>query len=241
MYQILIVEDERDAADRLRAAIERYGDEHAESFCVTWIMPRRSRFAARAAIACALVLTGWAAAVLSHYAPLPGGAPSDDGTFSFLSSLALLVTAIAVVTALFEAPVWTALFCATAGYTIQNIASGSSELVTMLLDRVAGVSLSVSVETVLPISDPAIGRLLVSLSVRRAGALVTIHVENYFVGERRFSPDGLPETTQCPEEGHGYGTRSMRQIVERRGGALALGTRGDVFTLDAVVPRPRRT
>lgn len=102
-----------------------------------------------------------------------------------------------------------------------------------------GNALDNALQATRAVDDP--DRRSVSLSVRRAGDLVTIRVENYFVGERRFSPDGLPETTQCPEEGHGYGTRSMRQIVERRGGALALGTRGDVFTLDAVVPRPRRT
>ena len=77
----------------------------------------------------------------------------------------------------------------------------------------------------------------ISVVVRRVGALVTIHVENYFTGERRFSADGLPASTQAGA-GHGYGTRSMRQLVERHGGTLALGTRGNVFTLDAIIPVP---
>ena len=77
----------------------------------------------------------------------------------------------------------------------------------------------------------------ISVVVRRVGELVTIHVENYFTGERRFSADGLPASTQAGA-GHGYGTRSMRQLVERHGGTLALGTRGNVFTLDAIIPVP---
>ena len=87
------------------------------------------------------------------------------------------------------------------------------------------------------VDDP--DRRSVSVVVRRVGALVSIHVENYFTGERHFSADGLPVSTQ-EGAGHGYGTRSMRQIVERHGGTLALGTRGDVFTLDAMIPVSER-
>ena len=36
MYRILIVEDEPEAAERLRAAIARYGKEHGEQLGVTW-------------------------------------------------------------------------------------------------------------------------------------------------------------------------------------------------------------
>lgn len=426
-------------------------------------MPKRPRFCLRAALTAAVVLVGWAVPTLAYYSTrLSLGTPVDQGAYSLASSAALLVAAVPVVMTLFEASVWSALFCASAGYTIQNIASGLSELVVLLLERIAGVHLSMTIESTAVLSDSGIGRLLVSLFsivsvfafcylvfirkirgrgleaiedrrmsamlglvilaviafdvviksltasgaatgelvmlrlvhlavcafvlfveyemlygkaleaevgeerrmaaererqyrlsrenvdainlkfhdirhqirkiadggltgrealediaheidvydaqyhtgndaldtvltekglvcereaieltciadgstldfmtpaeiyslfgnaldnalqatravddperrsislvVRRAGNLATIHVENYFVGERRFSPDGLPVTTQRAENGHGYGTRSMRQIVERHGGTLALGTRGDVFTLDAMIP-----
>lgn len=37
MYQVLIVEDEPAAADKLRAALARYGEEHGEKFQVSWV------------------------------------------------------------------------------------------------------------------------------------------------------------------------------------------------------------
>ncbi len=97
-----------------------------------------------------------------------------------------------------------------------------------------GNALDNALQATRAVDDPE--RRSVSLAVRRAGELVSIHVENYFTGERSWAADGLPATTQRTEDGHGYGTRSMRQIVERHGGTLALGTRGDVFTLDAMIP-----
>lgn len=82
------------------------------------------------------------------------------------------------------------------------------------------------------VDDPE--RRSISLVVRRVGELVSIHMENYFVGELTFE-HGLPKTTQSGP-GHGLGTHSMRGIVERYGGTLALSTRGNVFTLDALIP-----
>lgn len=95
-----------------------------------------------------------------------------------------------------------------------------------------GNALDNAMRAVREVDDPE--RRSISLVVRRVGELVSIHVENYFVGSVSFE-DGLPRTTQ-EGPGHGLGTRSMRGIVERHGGTLALGTRGDVFTLDALIP-----
>ncbi len=37
MYRILIVEDEPEAADDLKGALSRYGEEHGEEFRITWV------------------------------------------------------------------------------------------------------------------------------------------------------------------------------------------------------------
>lgn len=97
-----------------------------------------------------------------------------------------------------------------------------------------GNALDNAMRAVREVDDP--DRRSISLVVRRVGELVSIHVENHFAGTLRFE-GGLPQTTQ-EGPGHGLGTRSMRGIVERHGGTLALGTRGSVFTLDALVPIP---
>ena len=98
----------------------------------SWQLPRREGFSRRVA----LLLLAWAAGVaLFVVAGLHVGAPSPVG--SALLQLALfsmvLLGCTAAVRALFDASVWVALFCSTAGYTAQNLASGTGELVFSLL------------------------------------------------------------------------------------------------------------
>lgn len=128
-----------------------------------------------------------------------------------------------------------ALVCEREAIELSCIADGSAlDLMTPPeIYALFGNALDNAMRATREVDDP--DRRSISVVVRRVGALVSIHVENYFTGERRFSADGLPVTTQ-EGAGHGYGTRSMRQIVGRHGGTLALGTRGDVFTLDAMIP-----
>ena len=77
-------------------------------------------------------------------------------------------------------------------------------------------------------------RRSISVVVRRAGELASIHVENGCAREVAFE-DGLPLSDQRGE-GHGFGTRSMRSIVERHGGTIAFGMRGGVFVVNAFMP-----
>ena len=123
------------------------------------------------------------------------------------------------------------LVCEREAIELTCIADGSalSGLSPAEIYSLFGNALDNALQATRAVDDPE--RRSVSLVVRRTGGLATIHLENYFTGARSFSADGLPRTTQRAEEGHGYGTRSMRQIVERHGGTLALGTRGDIFTL----------
>ena len=98
----------------------------------SWQLPRKEGFSRRVA----LLLLAWAAGVaLFVVAGLHVGAPSPVG--SALLQLALfsmvLLGCTAAVRALFDASVWVALFCSTAGYTAQNLASGTGELVFSLL------------------------------------------------------------------------------------------------------------
>ena len=98
----------------------------------SWQLPRREGFARRLTLLLAL----WAVGVaLFVFAGLHVGDPSPVG--SALLQLALfsmvLVGCTVGVYALFETSVWVALFCSTAGYTAQNLASGTGELAFSLL------------------------------------------------------------------------------------------------------------
>lgn len=65
--------------------------------------------------------------------------PATSYVIAFALYSALLAMYIAGVLALYETTIWTALFCATSGYTIQNLASGATEFVASAL-RNAGAN-----------------------------------------------------------------------------------------------------
>lgn len=70
----------------------------------------------------------------------------------------------------------------------------------------------------------------ISLTSRREGNMITVHVENPFSGKLEFS-GGLPRSRRDSRY-HGFGLRSMERIVHEYGGALAVEQRGNVFCLD---------
>ena len=78
-------------------------------------------------------------------------------------------------------------------------------------------------------------RKTISLVVSRRGDMAVIHEENYFDGKARFE-DGLPVSTKGDPLNHGFGTRSMRQIVERYGGSMTMRAQGDRFAVTIVLP-----
>ncbi len=106
-----------------------------------WRLERRERFALRVvsfvAVCALLVLIG--AALL-----LPATLPeSPSNVFSYGLQLALfsalLALAVGMIAWLFVASPWTALFCCSAGYTLQNFSSGLAELVWAALE-VGGIT-----------------------------------------------------------------------------------------------------
>ena len=59
-----------------------------------------------------------------------------------------------------------------------------------------------------------------------------IEIKNSYTGEITMQ-DGLPVTDQ---EGHGYGCRGIRSIVEHHHGLCAFESENGIFTLGAVLP-----
>lgn len=96
-----------------------------------------------------------------------------------------------------------------------------------------GNALDNAIEAVRGIGEPE--RRLVSLNVRRSGTMCVINVENSCDVAPAFR-DGLPVTTKADAGSHGFGTRSMRGIVERHGGILSFGCEDGVFHVDALLP-----
>lgn len=96
-----------------------------------------------------------------------------------------------------------------------------------------GNALDNAIEAVRGIGEPE--RRLVSLNVRRSGTMCVINVENSCDAAPTFR-DGVPVTTKADAGSHGFGTRSMRGIVERHGGVLTFGCEDGIFHVDALLP-----
>lgn len=102
--------------------------------------------------------------------------PVASYVIAFALYSVLLATYIAGVLAVCETTVWTALFCATSGYTVQNLASGSMELVASVL-RNAGADPS----------EPWIYALLYGLCI------VTVFFGTYQLLAKRIDHEGLAQ------------------------------------------------
>ena len=76
---------------------------------------------------------------------------------------------------------------------------------------------------------------VISLTIRDQGQMLYIQIENYYEGGIRME-GGLPQTSKWDKENHGYGVRSIRQIVERYGGKLMIQTAGQIFSLEILIP-----
>lgn len=75
-------------------------------------------------------------------------------------------------------------------------------------------------------------RRIIILREQRRGNFVNLTVENYCGEELAFS-DGLPVTTKEDRGRHGFGTKSIRYIVEKYGGHVTMEKSVDRFTLRA--------
>lgn len=136
-------------------------------------LPRRPHHVLRGALVLAVLL---AIAVV----PLATGAVTGLDTFQaftvFSVALAVFVLLILFV---FDVRPWTALFCATAGYTLQNIASGLQILIQMLVTHHANTSLEGLPDVLVTFGVPAVVYAAgYYLLVRRVNVKGLIEVEN---------------------------------------------------------------
>lgn len=130
------------------------------------------------------------------------------------------------------------LVCESRGITLTCIADGSALAHVAPADLYAffGNALDNAIEAASGLADPA--RRTITLVVRRAMGCASVHVENFYEGARRFSADGMPQTTKGDEANHGFGTHSMKQIAERYGGSFAAAAEDGTYRVDALIPLP---
>lgn len=98
-----------------------------------------------------------------------------------------------------------------------------------------GNALENAVESVRHENDPSDREIILSVTRRENTCVFTVN--NYASRTVEFK-DGLPVTDKPNAEEHGFGTRSMRNVVGKYDGQLGFYQQGDTFTVVATMPIP---
>ena len=91
-----------------------------------------------------------------------------------------------------------------------------------------GNALDNAIEAVLRLPDDM---RVISLTTKENGDLFSVNLRNFYAGEVRFE-GGLPVTTKSDRDYHGFGMKSIRNIVEKYGGDMSVSADGNVFSLN---------
>ena len=75
------------------------------------------------------------------------------------------------------------------------------------------------------------------LSLKEKESFFSIVIENYFEGELQIIGD-LPETSKQNKNLHGFGMKSIKQVVERHNGSMAVVIENNLFRLKIMIPIP---
>ena len=75
----------------------------------------------------------------------------------------------------------------------------------------------------------------IELSITKQRNMCVITISNY-AENVNFGSDGLPLTTKKDAATHGYGVKSMKNVVESYGGEISITFKDNVFTVKAVIP-----
>ena len=98
-----------------------------------------------------------------------------------------------------------------------------------------GNALDNAMEAVCKLDD--VEKRIIFVSVKEELGMAIIHVENNYTGELIMA-DGIPRTSKDDEFYHGYGVKSIRMVVEKYDGNMALLPQNGIFNLNITIPVP---
>ena len=76
----------------------------------------------------------------------------------------------------------------------------------------------------------------ISVVIREIAEGVSIHVENYYIGDAVVE-NGIVETTKEDKNFHGFGMLSMKKHVEKYAGRLEVMIEDEMFQVDILIPK----
>lgn len=77
----------------------------------------------------------------------------------------------------------------------------------------------------------------ISLTIKKVNQMAHIHCENYYIGKNTMI-DGSLMTSKQDKNNHGYGIKSMEQIVNKYNGQFDIVIADDMFQVDVLIPIP---
>ena len=98
-----------------------------------------------------------------------------------------------------------------------------------------GNALDNAIEACLKIED--INKRVISLAIENKINMISIVISNSFSGDIIFDEDGLPKTTKDKNGYHGFGTKSIKAIVDKYNGTLNIKVIDNVFYLMILIPQ----
>lgn len=82
---------------------------------------------------------------------------------------------------------------------------------------------------------PEKGKRVIGLSVTSKLGMAIIHTENFYDGTLEFESE-LPVTTKSDTRFHGFGMRSIKKVVEKYNGSVAIVAENGIFNLNITIP-----
>ena len=127
------------------------------------------------------------------------------------------------------------LYCQKHGIRLSTIVDPTAfnKLTTIELYSLFGNLLDNSVEAVMKIKDKS--KRTISLSVSHSHGVSSIDIRNYSLEKIKIK-DGLPLTTKKDSYNHGFGTKSIENIVNKYDGDYSCYLENDVFVVKIVIP-----
>ena len=77
---------------------------------------------------------------------------------------------------------------------------------------------------------------MIKLKTYSQNGLILIQEENYCHKDIKFNQNGLPISIKNDQINHGYGSKSIKYIVEKYKGQLSLKQEGNIFNISIVIP-----
>ena len=127
------------------------------------------------------------------------------------------------------------LFCAKHGIVFSCMADGSG---LSFMDKtdiysLFGNIIDNAIECVMKFENK--NRRVIDFSVSGERGVIAVRTGNYCDGDVTFDSDGLPVTTKTDKALHGYGMKSVREIVNKYGGDLDITVKDGIFSVGIIL------